>query len=222
LSVLLAGWEGKAVRAFLAIVASVVVFDGSGQVQAQSMLEIAAGIKFCKTLTDDAQRLKCFDGLFTEKQQPRAQSQPAMTWQIEESKSPIDDSPQVTGMLQADGSTNSSPTMLMLRCKEKKTEAVFGKAGTYLGTDALKVLVRINEGKPIETQWHPSSNGQGVFAPAAVQFIRALPDDGKLFIRATGFNGTNVDGAFTLGKVSEIRDKIAADCHWPSTTTTAH
>src|SRR5262249_38022030 len=104
------------------------------------------------------------------------------------------------------------------RCNEKKTDAYLAKPFSFLGTNPMKVLVRINDGKPIETQWHPASNGQGVFAPAAVQFISALPDNGKLFIRVTGFNGTTVDGAFALGKVSEIRDKIAAVCHWPSVT----
>jgi hypothetical protein len=76
--------------------------------RAQSLLEIAAGIKFCKTLTDDSQRLKCFDSLFTKKEEPPAEKpQTAMSWSIEESKSPVDDSPQVTAMLHADGSTDS-------------------------------------------------------------------------------------------------------------------
>ena len=190
----------------------------SGPARPQSVLEIAAGIKFCKTLTDDSQRLKCFDGLFAEKQQPpSAHPQTEMTWSIDESKSPIDDSPQVMGTLLAEGSTPASSAALMLRCKEKKTEAFFAKQFSFFGTtNPIKVLVRINDGKPIETTWSPSSNGQGAFAPAAVQFIRALPDGGKLFIRATSFDGAQVDGAFTLGKVSEVRDKIAADCHWPS------
>jgi Type VI secretion system VasI, EvfG, VC_A0118 len=216
-------------RSLFAVIAIAFVFTsalGSSGVQAQSMLEIAAGIKFCKTLTDDAQRLKCFDGLFTEKQarQPApAQSQPAMSWEIEESKSPVDDSPQVSGILHADDSGAMPVTLLMLRCKERKTDVMFAKQFQFLGsTDTLKVLVRINDGKPIETLWHPSTNGQAAFAPAAVQFIRALPDDGKLFIRATAFDGTTVDGAFTLGKVSEVRDKIATACHWSGTATTVH
>ena len=209
-------------RSFFAVTAIALVLAASGRLQAQSMLEIVAVIKYCKTLTDDAQRLKCFDGLFAEKQQPPA------TWSIEESKSPVDDSPQVAGMLYADSSTDPSylmlPTVLVLRCKEKKTEAYLGKPFTLFGANnvTLKVLVRINDGKPIETRWRPSSNGLGVFALAAVEFIRALPDNGKIFIRVTTFDGSTVDGAFTLGKVSEIRDKIAADCHWPGTAATAH
>jgi hypothetical protein len=206
----------------LAVLALAVASD---RARAQSLLEIAAGLKFCKTLTDDAQRLKCFDSLFAKKEEPPAekpQTETAMGWKVEESKSPVDDSPQVTALLHADGSTEgvslTPPIMLVLRCQEKKTEAYFAKPFAFLGTNPIKTLVRINDGKAIETQWHPASNGQGVFAPAAVQFIRALPDNGKLFIRATGFNGETIDGVFSLGKVSEIRDKIAADCHWMANT----
>jgi hypothetical protein len=128
--------RGPNLRIIVIMSAVLMSAAASGGVQAQSMLEIAAGIKFCKTLTDDAQRLKCFDGLFTEKQQPpAAQSQPTMSWSIEESKSPIDDSPQVTGMLHADGSTDgpglTPPTMLVLRCQEKKTEAYLAKPFTF-------------------------------------------------------------------------------------------
>jgi Type VI secretion system VasI, EvfG, VC_A0118 len=168
---------------------------------------------------NDEQRLKCFDSLFIKKEEPPAEKTQAMSWSVEESRSPVDDSPQVTATLHADGSTEgvslTPPTALVLRCKEKETEAYFVKPFSFLGTNPIKVLVRINDGKPIETQWQPSSNGQGVFAPAAVQFMRALPDNGKLFIRATGFGGGREDGTFSLGNVSEIRDKISAACHWP-------
>ena len=134
---------------------------------AQALLETLAGIKFCRTLKDDSQRLKCFDGLFAET--PNNQTPPASpavegAWNVEESKSPLDDSPQVVALLAASG----SDARLMLRCKEKKTEVLFGRPFTYLGSDSVKVLVRIDDGKPIETMWHPSTNGQGAFAPSAV------------------------------------------------------
>jgi hypothetical protein len=106
--------------------------------RAQSLLEIAAGLKFCKTLTDDAQRLKCFDSLFTKKEEPPAekpQTETATSWKVEESKSPVDDSPQVTALLHADGSTEgvslTPPTMLVLRCQEKKTDAYFAKPSLF-------------------------------------------------------------------------------------------
>jgi hypothetical protein len=184
--------------------------------QAQSLLEVIAGLKFCRTLKDDGQRLRCFDGLLSEKQNGKVTPDVPdreFAWKIEDSKSPLDDSPQVTAILEA---TNDRNTGIVLRCKEKKTEVVFSKAFSYLGTtNRIKVLVRINNGKLIETRWSPSTNGTAAFAPSAIQFIRALPDHGELFIRAYGYSGNNQDGEFKLGKVSEVREKIAQACKWP-------
>src|SRR5262249_47526606 len=150
--------------------------------------------------------------LFAERsQQSEKQVETQANWNIEESKSPIDDSPQITASLTAvDGA------VLLLRCKEKGTDVLVAKPMTYLGSESIKVITRINDGKPIEAAWIPSKNGQAVFAPAAIQFIRALPENGKLFIRAVGFNGANLDGLFNLGNVSLVRDKIAVACRWPA------
>lgn len=51
-----------------------------------------------------------------------------------------------------------------------------------------------------------------------VLFIRALPDNGKLFVRAYGLGGNTADGEFKLGNVSEVRQKIAVACQWPGDT----
>ena len=61
-------------------------------------------------------------------------------------------------------------------------------------------------------------NGRAAFAPNAVDFIRALPDTGRVFIRATAANGTNKDTNFILSGVSEVRDKIGRICNWASPT----
>jgi hypothetical protein len=144
---------GVALRLIGLLAVAVLLIAIPSHSHAQSLLEIAAGLKFCKTLTDDTQRLKCFDSLFTKKEEPPAEKpKTTMGWTIEESKSPIDDSPQITAMLHADGSTEgiglTPPAALVLRCKEKQTEAYFAKLFAFLGTDAIKVLVRINDGKP--------------------------------------------------------------------------
>jgi len=108
----------------------------------------------------------------------------------------------------------------VLRCKEKDTDVMFTRPSTFVGSgQSIKVLVRIDDGKSIETMWLPSTDGQAVFAPSAIQFIRALPDKGKLFIRAFGYEGKNADGEFKLGNVSEVRQKIALACNWPGERT---
>jgi hypothetical protein len=194
------------------LIATVALFEPVSSLRAQSVLEVLAGIKFCKTLKDDAQRLKCFDGLFTEKLGKAVpEDEPASTgWSIKQNKSPVDDSPQISASLTV------KEVALTLRCREKQTDALFGGPFTFFGSSkAIKVLVRINEGKPVETNWSPSTSGTAVFAPSAIQLIRALPENGKLFIRAVKFDGSPVDGEFSLGNVSQVRDQIATACHWP-------
>jgi hypothetical protein len=197
------------------LIAVTIAIGCSGTVSAQSLFEAIAGLKFCRTLKDDSQRLKCFDGIVPEvpTANPAAKPDIEVTWNVDESKSPLDDSPQVLATLP----NEKGDAALILRCKEKKTEAIFSKTLGFLGsTNPIKVLVRINDGKLIETNWVPSSTGTGAFAPSPVQFIKALPDQGKIFIRAFGYNGSPHDGEFSLGKVSEIRAKIAQSCGWKS------
>ena len=56
-------------------------------------------------------------------------------------------------------------------------------------------------------------NGRAAFAPDAVAFIQSLPDNGKLSIKTTrSTDGKVKEGAFYLGAVSEVRNKIAKAC----------
>ena len=119
----------------------------------------------------------------SEQLSPKSLDDLEITWTIKETKSPIDDRPEVSGTLVAVG----SDARLVLRCKEKETNVTFYKPFAFLGIgESVKVLVRIDDGQPIETMWLPSANRQAAYAPSAIQFIRALPDKGKLFVRAMG------------------------------------
>jgi hypothetical protein len=192
---------------------------------AQSILEFAAGVRFCGTVKDDAQRLKCYDGLsqyIALPSSPTPVPKGSPEWSIKQSKSSVDGSRQVEATLIAD------KRLLVLRCREQKTEAVFGGEFTFLGSSPVKVLVRFNDGQPITSTWQPSTSGQGAFAPEADEFIRALPDNGKLFIQAfgfqrspSGFQERAVEGTFELGNVSAVREKIAAACNWSAASQAA-
>jgi hypothetical protein len=76
----------------------------------------------CKKISAEADRLKCFDGIGkpTSETVPAKPDEPAK-WSYHESKSPIDDSPQITAAL------DSSPrgAAIVMRCQENKTEFAF-------------------------------------------------------------------------------------------------
>lgn len=186
---------------------------GAPTAHAQSLMEALAGLKFCRSVKDDALRLKCYDQAIPEgAKAPDTEVVPTPEWRITESKSPIDDSEQIAGILTPTGDTG---TGLLIRCMEHKTEVAFSpRGGFFASTKPASVTVRIGDGKPIVTNWSVSTTNQAVFAPAPVQFLKALPDDGKLFIRATGWREA-FDATFELGKVSLLRDRIAKACKWP-------
>jgi hypothetical protein len=117
-------------------------------------------------------------------------AQPA--WSIVEDKSPTDNSPQISAGLVV------GEAALILRCSEQKTEAAFSTKDTYLGDKPVQVRFRINSQDPIKEAWRPSMNGLVAFAPKPEEFIRALPDSGRVFIRALTAAGENKDTNFVL------------------------
>jgi hypothetical protein len=181
----------------------------SGTSIATSPQDMAAQAKSCKALSDDKQRLKCFDHLFgdTPKLEKSEVGRPA-NWSIEETKSP-DGSPQVVA------ANLVNDTVLILRCKDQITEAAFSTQYNYLGWKAVDVELRINDETPVKEVWKASVNGRAAFAPDAVAFIQSLLDNARLSIKTTRSpDGKVKEGSFNLGAVSEIRSKIAKACDW--------
>ena len=131
-------------------------------------------------------------------------------WSIVENKSPTNDGTQLSAaMVVADAA-------LILRCKDRTTEAAFSTKNAYLGDGSVTVRYRINSESPIKEVWRSSMDGRAAFAPKPMDFIRSLPDSGRVFIRAIAADGQNKDANFKLSGVSEVRDKIGHACNWSS------
>jgi type VI secretion system VasI family protein len=195
-----------------------VVTLSSGTSNAMSPQDIPAEVKSCKAISDDNERLKCFDGLFGETSKPQTLPEEKQVkkppeeqqgnWSIDESKS-SDKSPQVVA------ANLIGDTVLILRCKDQTTEAAFSTQYNYLGYKSVDVQLRINDQNPTKEIWKASMNGRAAFAPDAIAFIQSLPDNGKLLIKATrSTDGKVKEGKFDLGAVSEVRSKIAKACDW--------
>jgi hypothetical protein len=136
---------------------------------------------------------------------------------FEEGKSPLDDSPTLAVSLSATPSGEFKRVKqpdLVLQCKERMTTAYFYKPYTFFGSTAVKINLRIGDGKATETRWDTTMNGRAVLAPNGIQFIRLLPENGRIFIRAHAYS-TIVEGQFDLGNVSIVRNKLARACKWP-------
>jgi hypothetical protein len=172
--------------------------------------DIPAEVKSCKTIADDKERLRCFDGLFGSTPKPQASEEGKHgNWSIDETKSPTD------GSLQVVAANLVGDNVLILRCKDQITETAFSTQYNYLGYKSVDVELRVNDQNPIKEVWKASMNGRAAFAPDAIAFIGSLPDNGNLSIKTTrSTDGKVKEGKFYLGAVSEVRNKIAKACDW--------
>jgi hypothetical protein len=165
----------------------------------------------CKKVVSESDRLKCYDAIGAK---PRSTSDEPIPvkgkWVYTESKSPIDDSDQVLAMLAGE----PEDALLVFRCMEKRTEAVFVPPLGFFATGRANVLVRIDSGTPDTITASVGTNNRALFISPAPDFMRLLTDNGKLFLRASGYQGKQVDGLFNLADVSVARDKVAETCHW--------
>jgi hypothetical protein len=165
----------------------------------------------CKKVIAESDRLKCYDAIGTK---PRAVSdEPTPVkgkWVYTESKSPIDDSDQVLAVLAGE----PEDALLVFRCMEKRSEAVFVPPLGFFATGRANVLVGIDGGTADTITTSVGTNNRALFISPAPEFMRLLTDNGKLFLRASGYQGKQADGLFNLADVSVARDKVAETCHW--------
>jgi hypothetical protein len=131
-------------------------------------------------------------------------------WSIVEDKSPTNNGHQLSAaMVVADAA-------LILRCRDHTTEVAFSTKDIELGDGSVTIRYRINSESPIREIWRSSVDGRAAFAPNPVDFMRSLPDSGRVFIRAITADGQNKDVNFKLSGVSELREKIGHACNWSS------
>jgi len=163
----------------------------------------------CRKIPDDTARLKCFDAIVPAPQktdQPKA----VQEWSIEDSKSPVDNSPEVFATLTSEDGRSE----LIIRCKERKIELAVLPSGLF-ALESGTVLLQINDGPAVTASWSASSNSKGLFASNAIALIKRLPDGGKLFVRATGYSRQADDATFQLGAVTVVKNRISAACKSP-------
>lgn len=175
----------------------------------------ALAFTVCKKIPTDAERLKCFDAIGPKPKTPDEEGKDPTPikgkWVYTESKLPVDDSAELTALLLGE----PGQSLLIFRCKESQTEAMFIPDGVFIGaSNRVDLLVRIDS-NPAETiVAQAGTNGRALFISPAANFMRLLPDNGKLFLRASGFQSRQSDGTFALAEVSAARDRVAETCHW--------
>ncbi len=172
-------------------------------------------VKACRQLKDEAERLKCYDRLDTSASNaPRGQreSKPdgETGWIVNDEKSPLDDSPLVSAAL----TSGDSKATLLMRCKDRKTEAAVSIRGFIKCGSDVRVIYRVDQAQATEAPWNAHSSCYLALAPSPIPFIQSLTDDGKVYVRMYDHHGAPYDALFNLGKVSKVRARLAEACDW--------
>ena len=130
-------------------------------------------------------------------------------WLKIESKSPIDDSPTVT--LLKDAETGNQT--LILRCKENSTDA-FISTKDFLGEDSTSVMVRFDDHKAKKQTMSASTNNKSLFFSPAIQNIKTMMKSKKMVVRYQNYSGTPRTITFELSGLDKKISPLRKACHW--------
>ena len=136
---------------------------------------------------------------------------------ITDEKSPLDDSPLVSAALPS----SDDRSHLLMRCKDRKTQVAVSSTGFINCGPNVRVIYRMNQEQPVETPWRSHPSCYLALAPTPIPFIRALADDGKVFLRMYDNHDAPNDALFSLGNVSKIRSRLAEACEWDAASTSS-
>jgi len=177
-------------------------------------------LKLCRQIKDDGERLKCYDGIDVSASNPAGppadSKQAGAPWLITDEKSPLDDSPLVSAAL----TSSDGRSHLLMRCKDRKTEVAVSIRGFIKCGPDVRVIYRVDQSEATEIPWNAHSTCYLALAPSPIPFIRSLTDDGKIYVRMFDHHGAPHDALFNLGKVSEVRSRLAQACAWDGAANT--
>lgn len=103
---------------------------------------------------------------------------------------------------------------LIIRCKDNRTEVIFGTDEFFGTMDDVAISYRIDDKPAVSTSWSVSTNGKAVFAPQAVAFAKSLAAGQSIFVRIDGNYGAKVEAKFPLIGLSDHLPKVSSACGW--------
>jgi hypothetical protein len=108
----------------------------------------------------------------------------------------------------------NDPTYLVARCLGGRVELMVGGSGGWgMPRRQIQITTRIDDRPPETKPWDISTNGKAAFLDDGVQeFLKSLPDDGKLSISVLDAAGRTYQTIFRTTGFGPVRDKIGEAC----------
>jgi hypothetical protein len=201
--------------------AAIALASLSQVVCAQPADDAVARFKSCLQW-EGAARQDCLDKLSRELSGANVPSpaQPSgVNWVISETTSPVDYSPQITAAIASESAVKDAPSSFAMRCRGARTELLVSTAGSWRPSNngEFKVSYRINDQPAVEERWAAIAGGRSAVFQGSdvIQFLRSLPERGRLSIRVYDWQGPPHDATFQFSGLDDVRRKIAEACKWP-------
>lgn len=146
-------------------------------------------------------------------------------WRQHTETSPIDDSTNVYLWIEAEQPIsgwlkNEVNPVLSIRCKENKTEAYINlkmrpkaEYGSY-GAEYAYITLRFDDDRAFKEKFVISTDGEAVFFPKYIPYIKRMLKHKQLLIEFTPFNASPQITTFNLEGLQERIAALREACHW--------
>ena len=182
---------------------------------------IIKDIEKCASISSITSRIICYDDLALSLNLVKSKDKTIKSkgkWILNEEKSPIDDSVNVTLYVESnepitDKYRKKQTPTLILRCSENTTNA-FINWGMFLGSDYADVLVRLDKEKAKTSSWLISTNHESIFAKKNISFIKKLMKHETLLTQITPYGENPVMTTFDIQGLKEAIKPLRKACGW--------
>lgn len=195
-----------------------------GQVSQEKVSIEKQEVAKCAAEKDGIKRLECYDVISVKLgvDSPKTDTSSASKWMITKKTSPVDDSINVTAMLDAEGSISGWPgktetPTLVIRCKEKRTEAYLITGmhpDVERGHDGASVTIRFDKEKAERKSLGKSTDGEALFFGKGVEFIQKALKHSSMLFEFTPYNSSPTRTTFDLSGIDDAVKPVKEACGW--------
>jgi type VI secretion system VasI family protein len=199
----------------LAGVLALTAWPGSAAAELQGELEL------CAQVTDDYNRLACFDRVIAEYglDEPPELRATKGVWQLQTEPSDFGVADYFLYVVAtrgiADGQGGRTMPALVIRCVEDVT-AVYIDWGVKLGSGEIEMEYRLDDGEITDETWSIATDGQTIGkwrGARAIPFVKQLFDKERLFVRIGDESGS-VGTVFKVSGLQQAIQPLRKGCDW--------
>ncbi|QCI66717.1 type VI secretion system-associated protein TagO [Phreatobacter stygius] len=185
-----------------------------------------ANVKRCASILQDVERLRCFDAAArsleatgtspgTGSGTSNSGASSSGTWDVQAGRPQPDGTIPVMAIQRPTGQSGDESIVLRVGCADGRTVLSVSRDPVIARSASTLVTLHVNDRLVLSDLWVSSTNYQSAAMPGDVaDFLRSLPDAGRLSVRLEGSRGFRFEGTFELQGIDLVRRRVAQACRW--------